>query len=71
MRLRRGRLYICIRRECDCRIRDLLWVSSLYLHTPLKLLVNSIDASIIRIDVVLIFITFVALGDRRYYTPLA
>ena len=63
MRLRRGRLYIYVRRECDCRIRDLLWVSSLCLYTPLKPLVNLVDASIIRINVVLIFMTFVALGD--------
>jgi len=66
MRLWRGRLYIYVRRACDCRIRDLLWFSSLYPHTPLKLLVNSVD-SVIRIDVLLIVVLFVAFSDHRYY----
>jgi len=67
MRLWRGRLYMCVRRACNCRIRDLLWLSSLCLYTPLKLLVNSVDAAVIRIDAVLIVMTFVALGDRWYH----
>ena len=52
--------------------RKLLWFSSLYLYTPLKVLVNSIDSIIIRVDVLLIVIVFVIIfvapSDRRYYT---